>query len=66
MAEQPIPKKYLGCLFCKFYQPDASCTAFPKGIPGNILAGEVEHAQAIEGQSGNTVYTFGGLLKNFK
>ena len=46
------------CTFCKHLIKDGLiCSAFPEGIPDDLLAGEAKHDNVISGQVGNTVFT---------
>ena len=46
------------CSFCKhLIKEGLTCAAFPKGIPDNLLAGEVKHDGIIKGQVGDTIFT---------
>ena len=40
------------CISCKHYQGALTCTAFPEGIPFEILSGEHDHAEAYPGDGG--------------
>lgn len=45
------------CTNCKWYVANATCMAFPKGIPEEIIAGSNSHSQIVYGQSGNFMFT---------
>lgn len=65
MEEQIIDGRELAmyrsqCTFCRHLVKEGlTCIAFPKGIPDNLLEGEVKHDAIIAGQVGNTVFTSG-------
>ena len=41
------------CIFCVHADPHLStCKAFPKGVPGDILAGHILHRTPREGDNG--------------
>lgn len=40
------------CAFCRHKAGDATCAAFPAGIPAGILRNEVSHAGHLEGDRG--------------
>jgi len=40
------------CAFCRHKAGDATCAAFPAGIPAAILRNEVSHAGHLEGDGG--------------
>lgn len=41
------------CWKCKHVNPDGlTCKAFPEGIPGEILNGDVKHVRPIKGDRG--------------
>ena len=40
------------CAICKHYTGLLECEAFPKGIPQDILTGEVDHAEPYKGDKG--------------
>ena len=49
------------CASCRYvlldtYIPQACCEAFPKGIPGTILYGEIDHTKPMLGQKNKIVY----------
>lgn len=44
--------QYTGCRGCNRFRINATCEAFPKGIPLAILSGDVEHTQIVKGQTG--------------
>jgi len=45
------------CLFCRHFNlSNSTCPAFPKGIPIEILAGEVPHLNPVHGQEGQWVF----------
>ena len=49
--------KDLICFNCKHWREDApGCDAFPDGIPNEILE-KNEHAEPLEGQGNDLVYT---------
>jgi len=39
----------LQCPFCRHYRGSLRCAAFPDGIPAGVLTGEIDHAQAVDG-----------------
>ena len=45
-----IPK--ILCLQCKHYSDNLKCKAFPKGIPQEIVNGEVDHISSYDGDKG--------------
>jgi hypothetical protein len=46
------------CARCKLYNDlNASCKAFPKGIPFNMLEGKNTHEKKIKGQTGDYLFT---------
>nr|DAY67551.1 MAG TPA: hypothetical protein [Caudoviricetes sp.] len=46
------------CARCKLYNDlNASCKAFPNGIPFNMLEGKITHEKEIKGQTGNFLFT---------
>lgn len=46
------------CARCKLYNDlNASCQAFPEGIPFNMLEGKITHEKPIKGQTGNYLFT---------
>lgn len=46
------------CAKCKLYNEDeATCKAFPKGIPENMLEGDIKHDKPIKGQQGDYLFT---------
>ena len=44
----PIPL----CWSCKHYRENVTCSAFPKGIPAEILDSEFDHHNPIRGDHG--------------
>lgn len=38
-----------GCLTCRHYLGGVLCTAYPKGIPLPILAGDIPHFESLPG-----------------
>jgi hypothetical protein len=40
------------CLFCKHYQENAKCDAFPDGIPEDIFSGEFDQHNPYPGDHG--------------
>ena len=40
------------CFECKSYIDKYNCSAFPEGIPNEILVGEYDHRQPYEGDNG--------------
>lgn len=47
------------CNNCKHYRPEAdgfTCSAFPDGIPEEILLGINDHSEPMQGQTGSHVY----------
>ena len=40
-----------------FNDLNASCKAFPEGIPFNMLEGKITHEKPIKGQTGNYLFT---------
>jgi hypothetical protein len=40
------------CVVCRHKSADATCSAFPDGIPGSVLRNEISHADPIEGDRG--------------
>ena len=56
---------YKGCSFCKHYQQDGSCAAYPKGIPMAFISG-IKHLKVFKDQTGDTIYEYGGFLINVK
>ncbi len=41
------------CTFCKHFQVrDWSCTAFPKGVPDDLVFGDVSHDEPYPGDHG--------------
>jgi hypothetical protein len=40
------------CFICLRYRGELECDAFPKGIPVDILTGQVDHSQAYRGDGG--------------
>ena len=41
------------CNQCKYVNKDGlSCDAFPKGIPANILSGDIDHRKPVDGDHG--------------
>ena len=45
------------CNDCTNYTEDASCPAFPEGIPEEILIGDFKHTEVIDNQVGDYVFT---------
>ena len=46
------------CARCKLYnENEAICKAFPKGIPVNMLEGEITHEKPMKGQQGDYTFT---------
>jgi hypothetical protein len=48
LARMPIPI----CWNCKHYRESVSCSAFPKGIPWEILSSEADHHDPFRGDHG--------------
>jgi hypothetical protein len=46
-----MPASYQ-CVFCKNYNSELKCKAFPDGIPEEILTGEHDHTEPFEGDNG--------------
>jgi hypothetical protein len=46
----------IGCPICKYYQFDATCAAFPGGIPIVFLSGQEGHTKRINGQTTDLVF----------
>jgi len=48
------------CLNCKYYNENTfdklNCQAFPEGIPDEILLGENNHTEPLEGQDNNIIF----------
>lgn len=44
-------KREAGCRACRHFQ-GLTCTAFPRGIPSEIMGGRVSHDQPYQGDSG--------------
>jgi hypothetical protein len=45
------------CFKCKHYKRfKVGCAAFPDGIPDEIVSGENEHKEPLEGQGNNLVF----------
>jgi len=45
------------CAYCKhFHADDYYCSAYPDGIPDELLRGTQKHNSPIKGQVGDTVY----------
>jgi hypothetical protein len=44
------------CHNCKHYINDLKCSAFPEGIPTDILSGENDHSEPTEDQITDIVY----------
>jgi len=40
------------CVYCKHKHEDATCEAFPDGIPDEVLAMENDHSEPIDGDHG--------------
>jgi hypothetical protein len=40
------------CVYCRYWTPGGTCTAFPEGIPQAILANEVDHREPVLGDHG--------------
>lgn len=40
------------CATCKHANVDLTCTAFPDGIPAEILTGEFDHTEEYPGDNG--------------
>ena len=55
---------FLGCTFCKHFQKDMTCKAFPKGIPLEIIGGNLEHLKVLSNQENETVFELGEFLQN--
>lgn len=49
----------MSCLFCKHYRLGATCTAFPGGIPMDVISGKLFHNKKLPGQQGRVVYELG-------
>lgn len=46
------------CTFCKYIKEDGySCTAFPDGIPDDLLSGVQKHDSIIESQEGSILFS---------
>ena len=45
-------KKYSSCRYCKYYNNNGTCKAFPKGIPLDILNGTFNHHTKHKGDNG--------------
>lgn len=43
--------KHYGCGVCAFNRDGLTCTAFPAGIPSEILSGEVDHFSPYNNES---------------
>jgi hypothetical protein len=56
--------RFLGCAFCKHFQQDLTCKAFPDGIPLEIVGGTLEHLKVLPGQKGKVVFEQGEYLQN--
>lgn len=44
------------CINCKHRKPYSTCTAFPKGIPDEILSGDNHHTTPLKEQSNKIVF----------
>ena len=44
------------CPFCKHYQNDLKCDAFPEKIPTEILTGEISHEKPLKNQKNKIVF----------
>lgn len=44
------------CNLCKHYLGDLVCTAFPEGIPEEILKGENDHSKPLPQQFNDNVF----------
>lgn len=44
------------CSMCKNYLIDNICSAFPKGIPEEILTGENDHSEPLPDQNNDIVF----------
>jgi len=44
------------CSRCKFYTGELTCLAFPDGIPKEVLLGENDHSEPIDGQDGKFIF----------
>jgi hypothetical protein len=40
------------CFFCTHYKEDATCKAFPNGIPKEIMRSEKDHTEPYPGDNG--------------
>lgn len=40
------------CIHCRHYLGGLTCTAFPQGIPKEILSGEHDHREPYDGDQG--------------
>ena len=47
-----VMKSNEGCFQCKHFGGMSSCTAYPRSIPADILAGRVVHTSAYKGDQG--------------
>ena len=48
LVRMPIPI----CWNCKHYRENSNCTAFPRGIPYEILTSEADHHKPFRGDHG--------------
>jgi hypothetical protein len=46
----------IGCPICKYFQFDATCTAFEQGIPFGFLAGIVHHTEPVRDRANDLVF----------
>jgi hypothetical protein len=49
-------REFPGCTSCRHLQLDATCPAFPDGIPLRVLSGEQSHLDELPGQVPGTVF----------
>ena len=40
------------CLHCRHYQGQATCAAYPNGIPSDVMTGKVDHRKPVKGDHG--------------
>ena len=48
----PVFEKVGICHVCIHRRSTRNCTAFPDGIPGKILVGEIDHTKPVAGDHG--------------